>query len=235
MAADIGQSFGKVDQAVNSITTVQEYIQVGIEITNEVAMDCIENTDKAEADNQVEEFHKVMLEFVKMEQELKQFQEAVEYVKSQAVNSGGQNLEEVLNLRLAELQKENNYTSLLNHAKVKELAQKMHETLNPDEPYQPQPSCSVDDDVEMTQQTVNTKCPYTGKEMVMPMRNKICGHNYEKEGILQYIKQRKKKARCPLGGCSNEKPVELTDLEENRELRRYIDRKNRQAVIKKGK
>ena len=46
MAADIGQSFGKVDQAVNSITTVQEYIQVGIEITNEVAMDCIENTDK---------------------------------------------------------------------------------------------------------------------------------------------------------------------------------------------
>ena len=40
------QSFGKVDQAVNSITTVQEYIQVGIEITNEVAMDCIENIDK---------------------------------------------------------------------------------------------------------------------------------------------------------------------------------------------
>ena len=47
------------------------------------------------------------------------------------MNSGGQNLEEVLDLRLAELQKENNYTSLLNHAKVKELAQKMHETLNP--------------------------------------------------------------------------------------------------------
>lgn len=63
------------------------------------------------------------------------------------------------------------------------------------EPYQPQPSCSVDEDVEMTQATVNTKCPYTGKEMVVPMRNKICGHHYEKEGILQYIQQRKKKAR----------------------------------------
>ena len=39
--------------------------------------------------------------------------------------------------------------------------------------------------------------------------------------------------RCPLGGCSNEKPIELTDLEENRELRRYIERKNRQAVVLK--
>ena len=53
----------------------------------------------------------------------------------------------------------------------------------------------VDEDVEMTQTAINTKCPYTGKEMVVPMKNKICGHNYEKEGILQYIHQRKKKAR----------------------------------------
>ena len=50
MAANIMQSFGKVDQAVNSITTVQEYIQVGIEITNEVAMDCIENIDRGTVD-----------------------------------------------------------------------------------------------------------------------------------------------------------------------------------------
>ena len=36
-----------------------------------------------EADSQVAEFHKVMLDFVKMEQDLQQFQQAVEYVKSQ--------------------------------------------------------------------------------------------------------------------------------------------------------
>ena len=46
MASDIGRSFGIVDQAVKSITTVQEYLNVGIEITNEVAMDFVENTDK---------------------------------------------------------------------------------------------------------------------------------------------------------------------------------------------
>ena len=39
--------------------------------------------------------------------------------------------------------------------------------------------------------------------------------------------------RCPLGGCSNDKPVEMSDLEDNKELKRYIDRMNRNA--KKGK
>ena len=46
MSAEIGRSFGIVDQAVKSITTVQEYLNVGTEITNEVAMDFVENSDK---------------------------------------------------------------------------------------------------------------------------------------------------------------------------------------------
>lgn len=234
MASDIGRSFGIVDQAVKSITTVQEYLNVGIEITNEVAMDFVENTDKADAEKQLVEFRDVMLDFVRMERDLKQFQEAVEFVKSQAHNTG-RNMEESLDEKLAELKQKNTDKHLLEHVKVQEFNQKIHEILSPDEPYQPQQSCStsLDDDIEMTQTTINTKCPYTGKEMLIPMKNKICGHNYEKEGILQYIHQRKKKARCPLGGCSNEKPIELSDLEENKELKRYIDRKNRQA--KKGR
>ena len=35
--------------------------------------------------------------------------------------------------------------------------------------------------------------------------------------------------RCPVGGCPNEKPIELSDLEDNKELKRHIDRQNRQA------
>lgn len=52
-----------------------------------------------------------------------------------------------------------------------------------------------EDDIEMTQAMVNTKCPYTGQEMVDPVRNKICKHTYDKVGILEYIKRRGKKAR----------------------------------------
>ena len=51
-----------------------------------------------------------------------------------------------------------------------------------------------EEDVEMTQQQINTKCPYTGKEMVDPVRNTICKHSYDKAGIMHYIKQRGKKA-----------------------------------------
>lgn len=39
----------------------------------------------AEAEKQIGEFRNVMLEFVKMERDLKQFQEAVEFVKSQVL------------------------------------------------------------------------------------------------------------------------------------------------------
>ena len=47
----------------------------------------------------------------------------------------------------------------------------------------------------MTQSEVNTRCPYTGKDMVIPVTNKSCKHNYDKEGILFYIKTKKNKAR----------------------------------------
>ena len=60
-------------------------------------------------------------------------------------------------------------------------------------PSQAQPT-QLDDDIAMTQE-VTTKCPYTGKEMVHPMKNKRCGHHYEKEGIMQLMKNRKGRAK----------------------------------------
>ena len=34
--------------------------------------------------------------------------------------------------------------------------------------------------------------------------------------------------RCPVGGCINDRPVKMSDLEENKELRRFIEKKARQ-------
>ncbi|XP_045164112.1 E3 SUMO-protein ligase NSE2-like isoform X2 [Mercenaria mercenaria] len=227
--------FGFVDQAVKSINTVEEYIKVGMDIANEVALDFLEsNKDQSEKD--VIEFRKVMLNFVKMEQEIKHLQEAVDYVKQQPQDSGVK-LESVLDKKLEELKSGTSDTMLLQHDKIQEFNQRMWDTLHPDEAYAAAefgfPAPGSDMDVEMTQEKVNTRCPYTGMEMVYPVRNKHCGHNYDKDGIQQYIKQRKKKAKCPLGGCSNEKPIEMSDLEENKELKRYIERMNRN--VKKGK
>ena len=42
---------------------------------------------------------------------------------------------------------------------------------------------------------MNTKCPYTGKEMKDPVRNKHCNHNYDREGANQLIRARGARAK----------------------------------------
>ena len=53
----------------------------------------------------------------------------------------------------------------------------------------------LDEDIAMTQQEIVTKCPYTGQEMVQPVRNKICNHNYDRNGIQELIKNRGRRAK----------------------------------------
>ena len=52
-----------------------------------------------------------------------------------------------------------------------------------------------DEDLMVEEETQTFKCPYTGKEMVDPVKNTTCGHSYDKEGIMIYIKQRGKRAK----------------------------------------
>ena len=35
--------------------------------------------------------------------------------------------------------------------------------------------------------------------------------------------------RCPVGSCVNDKPIVEADLEDDKELKRYIEKKNRQT------
>lgn len=51
------------------------------------------------------------------------------------------------------------------------------------------------EDLVIQGETQTYKCPFTGKEMVEPVRNANCGHAYDKEGIMIYIKQRGRHAR----------------------------------------
>jgi len=48
----------------------------------------------------------------------------------------------------------------------------------------------VDDDLALTQTQVNTKCPVTMKEMMRPVRNIHCGHNYDYDGAKELIRNR---------------------------------------------
>ena len=81
-----------------------------------------------------------------------------------------------------------------------------------------------DDDIVMTEEEIEIKCPYTQMVMMEPMRNKVCGHNYEKTAIEQFIKRKKKKAKCPYDGCGNRTPMKKEDLELNPNLKAHIQR-----------
>ncbi|XP_071105353.1 E3 SUMO-protein ligase NSE2-like [Haliotis cracherodii] len=224
--------FAVVEQAINTVKQIQQYINVGMETTIDVAMDVVEN-DK-ENQKQVDELKSVMLDYVCMERDLEQFLAAVDHTKNKALESGEvSSLERDLDLKLKELQVENRKSNLKQHEKYTDLEQKIQELQNPDVAGEPQlsmPSTSAEDDeICMTEETVNTMCPYTRQEMKFPMQNKLCKHNYEKEAILEYISRRGKKAKCPVSGCANNKPIEQSDLEDHKTLRRYIERANRQA------
>lgn len=227
--------FGVVDQAMKSMKTVEEYIKVGMETTLDVGMDFVEN-DK-DNEKQIDELRSVMLDYVKMERDLQQFMVAVDNVKNAATQSKeALDLEKELDKQLLELKQTNNDAELVQHEKYVDLNEKIHEIQSPEGslsgPVQPTP---LDEDIAMTQTDVNTRCPYTGKDMIIPVKNKNCGHHYDKEGITHYIKIKGRKAKCPVGGCGNEKPIEQSDLVEDKVLKKFIDKKNRQAIRREKK
>ena len=73
------------------------------------------------------------------------------------------------------------------------------------------------DDVQLIESSSSShpsKCPITAQTMKNPVRNKVCGHVYSREGIdklLKLTRQRKKSRSaaahcpCPIAGCKNQK------------------------------
>lgn len=215
---------------MNIMRQVKSYFNVGMENVLEVASDMAEY-GKGE-DSHVKKLRNIMLNYVKMEHDLDQFMEATKKVLDEDPESEeAGSLERLLDDKIEEQAQGGNDAGLKQHEKYVELEQKIWDSQHPDAA-----PCGmtanaplVEEDIEMTQENMNTKCPYTLQEMVDPIRNKICKHNYDKSGIHEYIKRRGRKATCPVIGCANKKAIVAGDLEPNQDMRRYIQRKNRQS------
>ncbi|XP_023937832.2 E3 SUMO-protein ligase NSE2 [Bicyclus anynana] len=54
-----------------------------------------------------------------------------------------------------------------------------------------------------------------------PVRNTMCGHVYERSAILAHIKSRTR-VRCPVMGCVNREPMQISHLVEDEEIRLRI-------------
>jgi SUMO ligase MMS21 Smc5/6 complex component len=72
--------------------------------------------------------------------------------------------------------------------------------------------------------TQSLKCPITAMLYEEPLRNKVCGHVYSKEGIVQMLRARQ--TRCPVAGCRNG-VVTMEQLEEDMETAMKVKRQRR--------
>ena len=76
------------------------------------------------------------------------------------------------------------------------------------------------DDVVM-ESAINIIDPLTKLRMKDPVRNKICGHHYDKSTILESIKINKR-LRCPVAGCGHKQFVKADDLVDDHVMRLRI-------------
>ncbi|KAF2117226.1 zinc-finger of the MIZ type in Nse subunit-domain-containing protein, partial [Lophiotrema nucula] len=100
---------------------------------------------------------------------------------------------------------------------------------------EPQPGVTVtqndadsDDDIVMDRETISRRCPITFQEFQEPYTSKKCPHSFEKNAVLQMIRQSNLRTQgvraieCPVPGCSQ--TLSADDLHEDVILIRKIKR-----------
>ncbi|KAL7303697.1 E3 SUMO-protein ligase NSE2-like [Trichogramma pretiosum] len=78
-----------------------------------------------------------------------------------------------------------------------------------------------DDDIEFTQDDINIIDPFTKKRMIDPVKNKVCGHVYERTSAVSMI-EANNKTKCPVIGCINKNPILMENLVSDMVTKRYL-------------
>ncbi|KAM8967910.1 E3 SUMO-protein ligase NSE2 [Pelodytes ibericus] len=226
-------SFTHVDNSLSSLKNCQAYINTGTEITTSVAMDLLETGCDS---SDVNSMDSVMLQYSTMDRDLNQYIVAVEEIMCKLKRDPPEEVPDLTALvreRYSELQSKNVEGDLKKSIKYVQYREQLHEMRKQigvlqdeatEEAYE-----DLDEDVAVTQSQYNFTCPITQVEMTNPVKNKVCGHTYEKDAIERMIQtrhQKKKNARCPTLGCDNS-GVKMADLVPDTTLRRAIEMHNK--------
>ncbi|NWR90406.1 NSE2 ligase, partial [Furnarius figulus] len=179
----------------------------------------------------VNSMEKVMLEYAAMDRDLNNYIRALEETVNQVKREKPENIPDLENLvqeKLTAIESNNSDSDLQRNEKYMyfmDQLKEMKKQYNGNETIE-----QIDEDIAVTRSQMNFICPITQMEMRRPVRNKVCGHVYEEEAILEIIqsrKQKKKKVRCPKMGCSHV-DVRGSDLVPDEALKRVIDSQNKQ-------
>ncbi|XP_074842770.1 E3 SUMO-protein ligase NSE2 [Carettochelys insculpta] len=228
-------SFSCVDSSLSSLKNCQSYINTGMDIATNVALDLVESCNDEEEVNSME---RVMLEYAAMDRELKHYMQAVQDTVHQIKRDKPEDipdLKDVVKQKFTALESKNKDSDLQKNEKYMhfmEQLKRMRKQFGLQSDADANEAIEqIDEDIAVTQSQMNFICPITQMEMENPVRNKVCGHTYEKAAILKIIQHRehqKKKASCPKIGCTN-LDVKKTDLVQDEVLKRAIDSQNKQS------
>ncbi|CAG5124836.1 unnamed protein product [Candidula unifasciata] len=203
---------------------LKSYINEGMDNVISVAQNVADYCSDNEKLKQ--EVKDIMNSFIEMERQTGQYVQALKHLKSVDVDSEeNSELLTVFKEKLKQIQVIEQ-DSPENHPKYVTLEGQLTDLGNIEE----QLEClrarlggaTDDEEVAMTSVEIQIKCPFTGQTMVQPVRNKVCNHVYDRDGILSYINSRKAKAKCPVGGCTNSNPIRLENLEDHMDMKKYI-------------
>ncbi|KAH6927606.1 hypothetical protein HPB50_006157 [Hyalomma asiaticum] len=88
-------------------------------------------------------------------------------------------------------------------------------------------SQGADDGIIMTEDLGKSqwKDPITQKDIEVPVKNKRCGHVYDKGSIDIYIKGTRH-PRCPYLGCANKTPLNMGDLVDDHFIARILSERS---------
>ncbi|XP_066434883.1 E3 SUMO-protein ligase NSE2 [Eleutherodactylus coqui] len=231
-------SAAAVETCLSSLKNCQGYIDTGVDITTGVALDLIQSGCDAAA---VADMESVMLEYAALNRDLTQYVRAVEETMRKVRRDAPDevpDLKELVYEAYADHQRTNTDESLKKSDKFLQFKEQLRDLKKQMGVSQDSADAAPEDDdseeVSVTQSFANFKCPITQSEMVSPVRNKVCGHKYEKEAIEKMIQTRQEKnkhTRCPRVGC-DVSHVRLSDLVPDKALKRAIDIHKRQSQAK---
>jgi len=80
-----------------------------------------------------------------------------------------------------------------------------------------------DDEILSQFAEINVKDPFTRAIMKNPVRNLKCGHIYEKNSVIELLKQNAD-TKCPTVGCLNRDAIQERDLVPDKETERALKR-----------
>ncbi|CAH2285901.1 E3 SUMO- ligase NSE2 [Pelobates cultripes] len=227
-------SFTPVDNSLSSLKNCQAYINTGMEIATNVALDLLETG--CDADD-VESMEPVMLEYAAMDRDLNQYIHAAEEIVRKLKRDPPERVPDLLALvkeRYSELQSKNAQADLKKNDRFIQFKEQLREMrrqmgVSQDETTE-ETFEDVDEDIAVTQSQLNLICPITQVQMTNPVKNKVCGHTYQKDAIenmIQNSQLKKKKTRCPKIGCDHA-DIKIADLIPDIALKRAIDIQNKQ-------